>query len=188
MPGGADIRKGGGRPVIVVSGPPGSGKSTYARRLAQDLGLEYYSTGAIFRSMAREKGLSLAEMSRLAEKEPAIDLEIDRRTMERAREGGVVIDSHLAAWLLKDVADYLVLVKAPAWVRVERIARRDGIPLRDALVETVSREWSQRGRFKKYYGIDVTDFTIFDVIVDTSKLGVEETYSIILSGARLLGL
>ncbi len=172
----------------MISGPPGSGKSTYARRLARELRLEYYNTGSIFRAIAKERGVTLAELSALAEEDPSIDLEIDRRTIDRARQGGVVIDSHLAAWLLKDYSDYLVLVKAPAWVRIARISSRDGIPLREALVETMVREWSQRQRFRSYYGIDITDTSIFHLVVDTSRFGVEETYSIILEGARRLGL
>jgi cytidylate kinase len=185
MPGGANIRGDCERgPVIVVSGPPGSGKSTYARRLAGDLGLTYYSTGQIFRRIAAERGLTLEELSRLAEDDPRIDLEIDRATLEAAERGNVVIDSHLAAWLLKDRADFLVYVKAPLMVRVRRIAERDGLTIWEAFRETVVREWSQRERFLRYYGIDTWDTSIFHLIVDTSIYSIEDAYRVILDGAR----
>jgi len=186
MPGGDDIRADRRGPVIIVSGPPGSGKSTYARRLAGDLGLRLFSTGAIFRRIASEMGLSLVELSRLAERDPSIDLRIDRATLEEARRGGVVIDSHLAAWIAWRHADYLVYVKAPLWVRAARIAARDGSPLEDALYEAAEREASQWERFSRLYGVDIRDTSIFHVVVDTSSYGVEETYRIILEGARRL--
>lgn len=171
-------------PVVIVSGPPGSGKSTYAKLLARDLSLDYFSTGSIFREIAAKRGLSLVELSKLAEQDPSIDFEIDKRTLEMAARGGVVIDSHLAAWIAWRLADFLVYVKAPLWVRAGRIARRDGVPPGKALYEAAEREASQWERFKRYYGVDTRDTSIFDVVVDTSVYGVEETYRIILEGAR----
>lgn len=38
--------------VIAMDGPSGSGKSTMAKRLAQDLGVLYIDTGAMFRAVA----------------------------------------------------------------------------------------------------------------------------------------
>ena len=167
-------------PVVAVSGPPGSGKTTYAKRLAQDLGLEYHSAGSIFRRIARERGLTLEELSRLAEKDPSIDLEIDRTTLELAQRGGVVIEGHLVAWVLARLADVLIYVKAPLPVRVERVARREGVSRSEAADEILVREVSQLTRFAAYYGLDVRDLSFFDVVVDTSTLTPDEVYSIIL--------
>ncbi|MDM7275159.1 MAG: AAA family ATPase [Thermoprotei archaeon] len=166
-------------PTIVVSGSPGSGKSTYARRLSIDLGLKYYSSGEIFRAIARERGVSIVELSRMAESDPSVDIEIERKTLSIAEKGGVVIDSHLAAWILASTADMLVYVKAPLKVRAERLAARDGKSVAESYREIIAREESQAFRFAKYYGLDTRDLSIFHLILDTGAYSLEEAYSII---------
>ncbi len=165
--------------IIAISGPAGSGKTTHAKRLAKELGLRYFSAGQIFRQIASKRGLSLEELSKIAEKDPTIDLEIDRRTLEEALKGKVVLEGHLTAWIVKDIADIKIYLNAPFKLRVLRIAARENRPLGEVARETMLREYSQIRRFIKFYGIDVRDLSIFDLVIDTSKLGVDQTYEII---------
>lgn len=171
-------------PVIALSGPPGSGKTTYSRRLAEDLNLRYVSAGSIFREIAKSKGLTLEELSGVAARDPSIDFEIDKNTLKEAMKGNVVLDGHLTAWIVRHIADYKVYITAPLLVRVKRISERDHVPFYKALRETIAREWSQKLRFMEYYGLDVSDTSWFDLVISTEKLGIEEAYYIIKSAVK----
>lgn len=165
--------------VIVVSGPPGSGKTTQAKLIAEYYGLKYYSAGMIFRKIAKDRGVSLEELSRIAAKDPSIDLEIDSRSLDIAKKGNVVIDGHLTAWIVSEYADLKILITAPLLIRIKRIAQRDKIPFSKAIRETINREYYQVMRFIEYYGIDPRETNIFDIIVNTEQYTIEETFNII---------
>lgn len=159
--------------VIAVSGRPGSGKTTYAKFIAQRFGLRYVSNGMLFRRLAVEKGYTFEEFHRLAEKDPSIDKIIDERAIEEARKGGVVIDGHLSVWVLKDIADLRIICNASFEVRAKRIAERDNISVDEAVKLLELREQSNYERAKRYYGIDLSDFSVADLVVSTEKLDIE---------------
>lgn len=152
--------------VIAVSGLHGSGRSTHAKRLSEALGLRYVSSGTIFREMAEERGLTLEEMSRLTEEEPDLDKLIDERAREESRRGGVVVDATLSGWMCED-PDLRIFLTAPLEARVRRIAKREGISLEEAREETLVRAESERERFMAFYGVDVSDLSVYDLVLNT---------------------
>ena len=137
--------------TIAVSGTPGSGKTTYARFLAEKYDLRFISSGMLFREIAREMGLDLLELHKLAEQREDIDRTIDERAVLEAKRGHVVVEGHLAVWILKDIADIKIIVDAPLNVRAERIAKRDSISLEEALSQIMFRERSNVERAMRYY-------------------------------------
>ena len=154
------------RLVIAISGLHGTGKSTQAKRLAEAFGLRYVSIGTIFRRMSEERGLSPEEMSRIAEEDPEIDRSLDERTKAESSSGGVVIDATLSGWMAKN-AHIKIMLTAPLDARLMRIAVRDRITLDEAREKTILREHSERERFKRFYGINVSDLSIYDVVINT---------------------
>jgi cytidylate kinase len=171
-------------PVVTVSGPHGTGKSTYAKALATALGLRYVCAGDMFRDLAKERGVTLESFSKMAAEDPAIDRAIDERTRVEAKKGGVVIDAQLGAWMAKDVADVKLLIVAPDDVRFRRIAERDGIPVEEARKQTLAREGIQRERYREYYGLDVSDLSIYDLKIDTGAYPIEKAKSIVIENVR----
>jgi len=172
--------------VIAVSGLPGSGKTSLAKKLAERLGLRYLSLGEIFRKLARERNLTIEEFSQVAEEDASIDKLIDGKAVEEALKGCIVVDGHISAWILKDIAHLKILVMAPLEVRVRRVAKRDGKSFEEALVDVKTREESERRRFMRFYGIDIFDQSIFDVIINSSKFNEEEVLEIVMSAAKIV--
>src|SRR3954452_7853477 len=79
------------RLLITISGLPGAGTSTTARLVADALDLERVDGVTVFREMAAEPHLDDHAVSRVAEDDPEIDLELDQRLAVRARAGEVLL-------------------------------------------------------------------------------------------------
>ncbi|HHV25404.1 MAG TPA: AAA family ATPase [Methanosarcina sp.] len=157
---------------ITLSGLPGSGTTTIARLLAEYYELELISSGEIFRRIAKEKGISLAEFGTVAEKDPSIDLAIDKnqRAVIHSQEN-LILESRLAGHMAKDVPNVLkIWIKAPLPVRAKRILRREkSVSFDEELERTIEREKSEALRYMSYYNIDINDLSIYDIIIDSEK-------------------
>src|SRR2546425_3352576 len=170
--------------IITVSGPHGTGKSTYAARLASGLGLRHISAGQLFRRLAKEKGFSVEQFGLFAAEDPSVDRMVDEETMQEAEKGDLVVDGQLAGWVLREVADLRIYLTAPENVRLERIAERDKMDFEEARKLTIQRERVQNERYKKHYGLMVEDRSIYHIILDTSFLPLADTEKVLLTLAR----
>ncbi|MXR51121.1 AAA family ATPase [Halovenus sp. WSH3] len=156
--------------LITVSGPAGSGKSTLADALATELGYDHVSGGDIFRSIAEERGLTPLELNRRAEEDDQIDRDLDRRLRSTARErDDLVLESRLAGWMAGEYADLRLWLDAPLDVRAERIADREDKSPEQAREETQARADSEALRYQEYYGIDIDDLRIYDLVINTAR-------------------
>ena len=152
--------------IVTLSGLPGSGKTSVAKELASRYGFVIISAGEQFRKLAGERGVSLQEFGELAEKDPAIDLAIDSRQKELAVANKMsLVEGRLAGRKIE--ADLKIWLKTSLEVRAQRISRREGIPVEQAMHETRTRELSEATRYKTFYDIDQKDWSCYDIIIDT---------------------
>jgi len=165
--------------VVAISGQAASGKTTVAKELANRLGYRFVSIGELFRKVAIERGVSLIELHKIAERDFSIDRAVDEAAINEARKGNAVIEGHLAAWILRDVADVRVYLKADISTRARRLSSRDGKTLNDAINEVRIREESNRRRYLTIYGIDINDLSIFDLVIDTTYIGAEQVVDLV---------
>ncbi len=169
--------------IITVSGPHGTGKSTYAARLASALRVRHVSAGGLFRKIAKERQLSLEELGELALKDPSIDKLVDEKAVAAAEKGNVVLDGQLAGWILREKADLRIYLTAPENVRLERIAKRDELSFAEATAQTKAREAVQSERYKRHYGFNVDDRSIYQFVLDTSIGSIEDISKVLLAAA-----
>ncbi len=153
--------------VVTIGGLHGTGKSSAADRIAAAFGLRRISAGGIFRQLAKERGMTLEEFSRIAEEDESIDRELDARIKAEAEKGNVMLDGQLAAHMAGEHADLRILLVAPLRTRVKRIAARDRVSYEDALHETETRERIERARYMEFYGFDVQNLSLYDLVINT---------------------
>ncbi len=172
----------GARVRIAISGKSGCGNTTVSKLVADTLG--YPMINFTFRTLSEEKGIEFWTFCKQAEETDEYDLEVDRRQVEMAMAAEhCVLGSRLAIWMLKD-ADFKVYLTASSEERARRITEREGGSLSERMEQTQRRDANDSKRYLRLYGIDNSDTSIADLVIDTSKLGPEQVADLIIAEVR----
>jgi len=172
------------RAVVTVGGPPGSGKSTAGRLVAEALELEFRSAGDLFRAEARRRGMDLAAFGHYAAEHPEVDRELDR-SMQALAIPGRLLDGRIQGPLCRraGVPVHDVLITAREEVRIRRVANRDGQPVELAGRLVREREASERDRYRRFYGIDL-EREPASLVVDSSDRPPADVAAVVLAFVR----
>ncbi len=171
--------------IITVSGDPGSGKSSVSRLLAKKLGFRHYSVGDLMRTIAKKRGISLLDISRKAEKNRSIDIELDKMQTDLGKkQDNFIIDSRLGFHFIPHSVKVFLEVRDE--VAAERIFKdlkrdeRENTSLEKTLENIKRRKKSERLRYKNYYSLDCYNKKQYDLILDTTHLSIEQVVEKIL--------
>jgi cytidylate kinase len=177
--------------IITISGLPGAGTTTVSQILQRRLSMDFISSGEIFRGIAKELNLSLADFGKLAESDPSFDHRIDERQKEIVKtKDNLILEGRLAGHMSLEVPPskkiLRILIKAPLETRVRRIMARENqtSSFKFELDQTKEREESERIRYQTYYFIHLEDISIYDLVIDSEKLQPEAIANMISIAAE----
>lgn len=163
---------------IAISGKSGCGNTTVTTLLAETL--NFAKINFTFRNLAAEKGFDFWDFCKIAETDDSYDKELDKRQVEMAmKEENCVLGSRLAIWMLKE-ADVKVYLYASTTERAKRVFKREQGDFQTRLEQTKSRDKNDTNRYKRIYGIDNTDTSVADLVIDTEGKTPEEIVKVII--------
>lgn len=176
--------------ALSIGGLPGTGTTTVAKLLREVLKIRYVYTGDIFREMAREKKMEVAEFGDFVREHPEIDRELDRRQVELARESDIIIEGRLAGYMAhhNSVEAYKIWLHASPEIRAERVAAREKKTMEQVLAENTKREGGERIRYIEIYDFDINDTSFYDINIDSGRYLPEAIRDIIIGDMNLKGI
>ncbi len=176
--------------IITINGLPGSGKSSTANAIAEELGYKRFSSGDFFRQVGIELGLSVNEVNKEAETNPKIDEMTDQKLRDLRDVEKIVVDSRTAFhWIPESFKVYLNLAPEIAKARILNSLKTNKLRQESEAAETeeevynkiTERLASENKRFMELYGIDNTKEENYDLIIDTSKNNLSEVVAKIIT-------
>ena len=176
--------------AITISRQLGSLGEEVAQAVADRLGYRVVSreliTQAAQRARLPELALATIDDLGLLGLKPSKQ---DRRTYqeavhelmhEMAVTGDVIIVGRAGQVILSDDPTVLhVKVIAPAWLRAERVARAQDIPLENALEQVKSSDKYRKKYLRRNYRVRWDDPQLYDVIINTARMTPEEAACLI---------
>ncbi|TRZ51918.1 hypothetical protein D4R99_03670 [bacterium] len=169
--------------LITVSGKIAVGTTTLTKNLVSTVNWKHINIGAIQRQFDKKNRIhenKQGALSRSDEHEKEIDL-ITSQMLENGQ--GIIYEAWLAGFFARDHKDVLkvLLICSHDDIRVDRVANRDNVSVKQAKHWIKQREEENVIKWKKLYGnYNFWDQKYFDLVIDTYKSGQLETVGKVL--------
>jgi len=179
--------------IISFNGDEGSGKSTTAQKIADELKFPRYYMGQIFRDIAKSKGMTIVEYVKTGEQDSNVDREVDDYMLKISQEqDNFVIEGRTAFHIIPhSIKIYLKVDEKEGAKRIFKQLQEEAGNSRNEIkkfesLEDIIKNVRQRRetddlRYKKYYGINIRDPKNYDLFLDTTKLTREEVFDHVIT-------
>lgn len=179
--------------IITIAGRPGSGKSTTAKGVADELSYDHFSSGDLFRVLAKQRGVDVLQANLSAEENAEIDHLVDGRLQEiGASDDKLVIDSRTAwHWI---PGSFKVFLDLDLKIAAQRILNgMDDARLASEHIHRDPAEYakilqarldSETRRYRSLYDIDPYDMNNYDLVIDTAANNPEQAIRLVVHGFR----
>ena len=171
---------------ITIAGDLGSGKSTVANHLINNINYRIESAGLIFRRLAEQHGMTAKEFNQFIESNPKYDNMVDDAIKEMGeKEENIIFDSRLAWYFVpKSFKIYMYVDVDTATERIFNDKGRVSESYSDmatAKKEIIERRQSEVLRYKTFYNVDIDNYNNYDFIIDTSHATKEQVNELVLN-------
>src|SRR5215510_7116067 len=175
--------------IVTISHEMGAGGAEIGQQVAEKLRYRYVDH-VLISDAAHRYGLLEDKLSHLDESKPSLFERFDAETrryitviqtalFEFAEQDRVVLMGRGGQWLLRGISHHLrVRVMAPFEVRVKRLAAKLAGSMGEkatprTVMEMIRRDDTERtGRMRYLYEVDLTDPSLYDLVINTDKLTI----------------
>ena len=187
--------------LIIVSGFAGSGKSSLTDSLGKELGMKIIHASALLKEM-RTEGIGALEKENIEkikdwweseeakefmkkrQKDTSLDEALDKKLLETAEKGTVVLDSWTMPYLYKGEAIRIWLDASPE-TRAKRVASRDNRDYEEVLAKIRARDEETKSLYERLYHFKMGEnLKVFELVVDTNNLNQEEVFEKVIEKIR----
>ena len=176
-------------PIITISGPGGSGKSTIAKALVKEYKAERIYVGGIRRQIAKDKGMTLSELNEYALTHPETDVDVDKKAAQDARDFAkdsmVIVEGRTQFYFLPEsIKIYIKVTLEEGAKRIWKSLQKEEIKqerneakvnsLDELIIKNKRRQEIDKERYKKYYNLDHTDESQYDFVLNTTNINAAE--------------
>ncbi len=125
--------------IIAIDGPAASGKSTVAKRLAEELGYLYFDTGVMYRAItwvALRRQIALSDEAAITSLAESVAIDVRPATQTDGRDNDVLADGQDVTWQIRqpEVEANVSVVSAYAGVRRALTAQQRRVGQRGRVV------------------------------------------------------